>query len=528
MDASSISPNWAGLELLDILRYHVNPSLHHTSKTIASCRLVCRAWRSSFYFDSIQIDPDLILECTEGSNRLINQASHLTFSIGDSSSLQWFDSIANPRNSSFASVNFFMLRGTTTDDAEYIYQFLSLKWAHLKSFTFRSNGSLSAEHLGLIAEAIGNTPISLESLSFDINSTEAEGSAALLLSVLRNKTIRELDLSHCALAEDSGNSVIDFIKQNRTITSLNLGHNYDIEYDPIRLREAIATDTTLRELNLDYCPIDESFYQAFEYNSTLISLSTQSATFEGGQLPAIFAALQRNNTLQSLKIGFDSMCEGAPIALGMFLKTNTTLQKLKIGFEDHCALYFGPMFDALTQNPTLTALDVSSVAPNFSKHLACFIEQGRVGIAFRQISIQLSDISKKASRLMRALATLPKLERLNFTSSMLGPNSVDAIADLVEASTSLKKLDLYQCQLGDEGVIRVCAAVARNSTLRHLCFGGDTHKEPVFIAVCDLIAKHTSLECLDFSGSDITADYRPMFEEAIATSCITYVYFSDD
>jgi hypothetical protein len=520
MDVSSVEHSWASAELIDILRYHVNPTLRYAGKTVASCRLVCRAWCSAVDFATLAITPEAIRDNTLSSLDFVKKSRSITFYTGDSSSLEWFRSVATPQNSFFVSLAL-MFPQITEQDSKFVCELLSLKWSHLRSFRIHATELLRADRAPSIAEAIAITPNSLESISFSFCSMTDEVLAILLSALHRNKTVRRLDLSNCALTETSGDAIINFIENNRTITWLNLADNYNLEWNPILLRDAVAFDTTLRELNMSFCRVEDSLYGAFDRNHTLRSFNGNAGAHPGDSLPSIFATLQRNSGLRKLNIGFNSTCDNTATVLGDFFKTNTTLQKLAIQLEGYRELDFNPMFIGLAANSALTSLDVSDFASTYAEHLAIMIENHEGGFLFRTIAIQHSDLSISAPRLFRALALLPRLEKLNFHCSDLGPVAADGLAALVDTSTSLKKLFLFRCGLEDEGLMRLCAAASRNSNLRQLSIGGDRHEEPVFVAICDLIAKSSSLERLDFSGSYIPIKHKPMFDEALARSYIT-------
>jgi hypothetical protein len=518
MSQSGTASDWVCFEIIDILRHHLIPSLHGRKKIIASCRLICRAWRSAFFFADIEITPALILDNAEGLKEMIMMAHNVIFPKAESSSLDWFARIAAAKNPSFVSLQL-MFPHITDDRAKSVCELLDIKWAHLRSLSIATGYGLPPQHVPLLARAVAHTPNSLESLSLASCSIEDHTLEVLLLPLHDSKTLRALDLTSCGLYETSDEVVVNFIKKNRTITSLNLSRNYSLfASQTAQLCDALAVDTTLRELNLSNCSHQDSLYQVFESNHTLTSLISDQTYHPSETLPSIFNSLQHNTSLRMLKIGFDSASDDAPRALGNFFKTNTSLRQLVIRFSHSQQVDFGPMIQGMAGNTTLTALDVSRTCENFAENLADLIENGG-GMALQSLCIRYSIFRTHATRLFQALKRLPSLQRLTIRSQ-LGPESADAVVALVASSSSLRKLSIYEAGLGNQGMIQLCEAAVRNSTLRYLVIGGDEQPTPVNVAVCNLIAKSSSLERLDFRGSYIPIRDKSMFEEALANSRI--------
>eukprot|EP01122_Echinamoeba_exundans_P008088 TRINITY_DN2614_c0_g1_i1.p1 TRINITY_DN2614_c0_g1~~TRINITY_DN2614_c0_g1_i1.p1 ORF type:complete len:590 (+),score=57.44 TRINITY_DN2614_c0_g1_i1:120-1772(+) len=533
MSEAEIAPDWKSLEVLDILQYHVSPALNDRWTDLMACRLVCRAWRTAFPPPRIVVTLELAQSNTDAFRETVKLARKLSFPRAGPTTLEWFARVAleNPKVTSI-SLTFPYF---SVDDAKLLSDILCIKLHHLRSFTLDCPVEPPLEALVAIAQALEDTPNALDSVDFSWCRICYGAASALLSAIVRNKTIRKLDLTACDLAPTSQDFLLNFIKDNQNVTDLCLSSNWQLATPDDgfseKLRDALAKDRTLKVLNLNACRNLDAIGGAFKFNNTLQRLSLGWCKLDPQLISAFFAAIENNRGLRELKVHFDLTCAEAPSALGKFFKSNSTLQTLELNMPCEERIDYGPIFDGLAHNTTLTSLDALYFAANYADQLAEFIEQRAAGgrIALKKIGILYSDISEYGSRLLKALLLLPRLENLDLMRAPPDPDSVEDLVALLQNSTSLTELSLYQSRLGDAGMIRVCAAVAQNSTLRHLAIGGDQHQENVHNAVCDMIVRNSSLITLDYAGTLVPAGLQPNFDQALKASPLTRcdVSFSD-
>jgi hypothetical protein len=536
MEGSEIvKQDWTSLELVDILRHHVSTILYTTRSRSKACRLVCRAWCSAFPPHCVKATPAAIQKHPDELQVILVTTYSVYLPNACSSGVEWLAKALGPNRNLVAL--YLELPGLTEMDASAIATLISVKFARLQSFKLFTGDDPCKPVFRPVADALGDTPNNLRSLDLSNCHLQDFDSAALLVALRGNRTIRRLHLSGRSLSPAGQENLLEFIKENRIVTDLLCSgsqFHHVTDFDS-RLRDVLAADTTLRLLDLKNYKSFAIIFDAFKHNHTLRSLNLLQSLFDAAALSNVFSALRHNQGLQSLSLTVFNPFSAAPTVLGDFFKSNATLKKLDINFgiddadfedREYRYLDFGPMVDGLAQNSTLSCLTLVEFPSVIASHLADLIEHRGGGRAFRKICIQDINSTEYAPRFVSALARLPRLESLNMTWEQPGPDSAEAFVALVERSTTLKKLLIHQCRLGDAGMIRLCAAAAKSPTLRHLSFGGQQFQESVYFAVCDLIAQTRSLQRLEFDESKIPIRYRPMFEEALQGSCISECFLT--
>eukprot|EP01122_Echinamoeba_exundans_P016629 TRINITY_DN848_c0_g2_i1.p1 TRINITY_DN848_c0_g2~~TRINITY_DN848_c0_g2_i1.p1 ORF type:complete len:552 (-),score=44.38 TRINITY_DN848_c0_g2_i1:688-2343(-) len=515
-----ISPDWTSYLLVDILRYHVAPTLYGKTVDAAVCRLVCTAWRAAFVLPHLVVTPELIHNDSEDLKRSVQQARSLKLTEAVSSALQWLTAIATP-GSNFVSLSL-TFPGIFRGEASSLSTLLGVRLPHLRTLKLYSHAAPLFIHFRLIAEALGDTPNSLETLDLAGCGIGDECATALLTALRRNSTIRRLSLSQCGLSRDSHDILLDFMKENRTVTDLILKSNDALleNHDsfPQRFCEVLASDTTLRTLDLSRINVPPQIFDALKQNSTLQELKLVWCQIPAVNLVSLLAALENNRCLRKLTAYADSFDAGAVQAIGKTLKSNTTLQKMHLDGSRFFEVNFGPAFDGLAQNTSLRSLNVDPLNVHSMESLVEFLEQHGAQCSLTKLALYLPETELHIVRVVRALSLLPRLQTLDFKLSPLGPDSAEPLAVMIARTTSLTDLRFSRLRVGDAGFIRLCAAVGQSSTLRRLDVGEDSYGEVVFPHVFDMITRSPALEDLEFSGTLIPVKHKPLFEQAVKSS----------
>jgi len=116
-----------------------------------------------------------------------------------------------------------------------------------------------------------------------------------------------LDLNNCDLREGGGQAIAAVLRENHTLTNLNLADNWLREGGGQAIAAALRENHTLTNLNLGDNWLGEG----------------------GGQ--AIAASLRENHTLTNLNLGDSSLGWGTAQAIAAALRVNTTLTELNLG-----------------------------------------------------------------------------------------------------------------------------------------------------------------------------------------------------
>jgi Ran GTPase-activating protein (RanGAP) involved in mRNA processing and transport len=125
-----------------------------------------------------------------------------------------------------------------------------------------SLNSITEVGASYIAEALKTTR-ALRKLDLESNEIGDKGLQYIAEALITNTTLTELSLRECGLRirEESGPALTEMLQKNKTLRELILSHNEAISDSAASfIIEGLKKNTTLKTLNLIFCSItDEGF-----------------------------------------------------------------------------------------------------------------------------------------------------------------------------------------------------------------------------------------------------------------------------
>ncbi|KAG0361138.1 hypothetical protein BGX24_005427, partial [Mortierella sp. AD032] len=184
-----------------------------------------------------------------------------------------------------------------------------------------------------------------------------------LAEILKNNsTVTTLNLRCNSIGDNGAMALFEALKTNLALTTLDLDDNSIGKNGVMVLSEALKTNLTLTTLNLmsnsigDYGAMAVS--DALKSNSALITLYLSNNSIGDNGAMALSEALKTNSTLITLDLWANVIGESGAAALSGALKTNSALTNLYLYSIDGSGAL--EMFNALKPNSTLTTLNLMS------------------------------------------------------------------------------------------------------------------------------------------------------------------------
>ncbi|KAG0005602.1 hypothetical protein BGZ79_003513 [Entomortierella chlamydospora] len=195
-------------------------------------------------------------------------------------------------------------------------------------------------------------------ITFDWDCSKADLEAFEDALKVSNVSILRLDLRWFqASAASNFRVLVNSLKTNTTLTTLNLKDNSIGKEGALALSQSLKTNTVLTTLNLRNNSIGNegalALLEALKVNATLTTLNSWGNSIGKEGALALSEALKTNTTLTTLDLEANSVGDEGALALSEALKANTTLATLRlrknpIGNEGALALS-----EALKTNPIL-------------------------------------------------------------------------------------------------------------------------------------------------------------------------------
>ena len=224
------------------------------------------------------------------------------------------------------------------------------------------------------------------------------GSLCWANSLATNVSIVDLDISSCSLqiTDQNGPNVINMLKENKVLKSLNLSNNNLGELALLYIAKGLQHNTSLVQLNLSSCALtvtdrsEQALGEMLKTNTTLKGLNMSGNTSLGDTgvkcisegtfvsttlillnlrncgitasgAKYLSQMLSQNRSLQSLDIGANHIGDEGISNIAEALKSNKTLRELLMpycGITDESKVC--TLSEALKTNRTLVKLDLSA------------------------------------------------------------------------------------------------------------------------------------------------------------------------
>lgn len=405
----------------------------------------------------------------------------------------------------------------------------------LKSCDNRNDDERGLRHLDLTCNHIGPLGMQelckmllfdqrLESLLCATNDLGSEG-AAYLANVLKgNYTLRELDLEGNQIGPDAASMLVEQLAENnRTLECINLAWNELGEHGANELADALKKNESITNIRLDGNMIGSggaiSLAKALDYNLTLSSMTLTNNQIEDAGAFAFASALgkptcrlqtvewQENpieaNGLASLA-RVPQLKRNRQFWLGPLLKDICKGQVQSIDLQDRSVgdeeiLLLAEALDELWSPNGCSSSFLSTSS------LASMADDPTIPI--RSLCISGTHLSSR-SLVPLIQVTLPapsRVIRLYLRNCKMEESCiVETIARCLPLSTSLEVLSLVGCGLVERDANLLAQGLERNMTLRRLNLDQNHIGDNGLKEFLRVIGKHPTLTSLAVSNNGIT------------------------
>ena len=173
--------------------------------------------------------------------------------------------------------------------------------------------------------------------------------------------------------------------------------------------------------------------------------------------------------MRSLYIWYTSLDSKCVLILSEILKTNKTIKKLELSFSSLTGV-IKQVSDNLFNNKTLEKLwlsDVTDITDEDITHLSTMLSSNTTLKELELINCNITDngvryicegLTKNQTLTMLRIGYNPQITSV----------STSTIADLIQTTTSLTILDLYNISLNNDDIKTICTSLNKNTTIWRL------------------------------------------------------------
>jgi Ran GTPase-activating protein (RanGAP) involved in mRNA processing and transport len=261
-----------------------------------------------------------------------------------------------------------------------------------------SDTGMTGDELAEIAGVLMVTDSTLRFLDISTNPLKGNSLEHIGSILEHGDSIVELKASKSLGSDDDDmEDVFSHLDENKSLTALDLSHNWIPKNLQIDLADALEFNTSLRSLNLLACrELTDEFLErlgtAMEENKSLTYLGV-SSSFTDTAMKRFCASLQQNSTLLSLNLSCSSSVKTLGEILGDFLEENTTITSLNLSSSTIRNKAGCKLAEAMRTNTTLRELNLDSnyldkeAAVAMGKMLHVNTTLRVLGLSFNQIDV---------------------------------------------------------------------------------------------------------------------------------------------
>jgi Leucine Rich repeat len=263
----------------------------------------------------------------------------------------------------------------------------------LSSIRLNSRYSRLTLGFGVLVETLVRLPV-LRSLNLNYVCVDDAGAEALAILVETSTSLTALYLSMALWKTESGKiAVLDALKVNNSLTSIDLSYNRLLPSGALALAEALEVNTVLTDLNLVSNRLGRAGVQAIgaalSVNNTLTAINLTGNELGLWDAKYLAKALKVNVSLKKLVLANIEISTLGVQAIAAALQVNTVLSELDLsGCRGTCRVGFEALTAALQENASLTSISLAGMTMGSSMSLVgAMADVLRVNTSLNTISL---------------------------------------------------------------------------------------------------------------------------------------------
>ncbi|XP_065894790.1 uncharacterized protein [Dysidea avara] len=331
--------------------------------------------------------------------------------------------------------------------------------------------NLYEEGLVLVCSAIRNRQLLTLNLSGNCITDNVAGELAYVIT--SRGCIENLHLKRCSLKYHAIQMIIAALAQIKSLKYLDLSCN-NMSYADLDVASVVLSNQSLENLNLSHCTLQEGTMSVIvkTINYANLKILNVSGNHVSDATACCMVVLLVN------AVGLHGLCLSQcglqeNVLIRLMRNTNSPLKHLDVSYNaisDDAAKYVA---DLVLKSTMLTHLDLSNC-----------------GLQERGLAL-----------IVKAICKSTMLKYIDLKSNKLNDSLANEIAAFISDNHVLNNLCLSDCDLREEGLLRIVEALERTKLMQHLDISSTliTNKVASKLASTDLLFENSQLNYFNFS-----------------------------
>lgn len=299
---------------------------------------------------------------------------------------------------------------------------------------------------------------------------------------LRKNTLKKLIIPHNKdeVPQTTIKNLFYILERNTSIKILDLCNLGDMYVYSDIIGKLIKTNKYLESLNLGRMIIDvDTICDALNSNYTLKKLNLCGCVIGITEIDCIAKMLQSNSSLEKLHLYEMDMDDSNGLRLlSNALKLNTSLKVISLGeLQNYISEDFIDLLKSLKSNITLTELDIGcNNLEDVDSFANCISELLDVNTTLKKINLSNCQINHSGvTKIAMGLMNNKTLTDLDLRYCKSGNDGAWAIGHLLKHNNTLKNIGLYDNNITDEGVKYIYNGLVENNSLERITFSPEDY-----------------------------------------------------
>jgi len=387
-----------------------------------------------------------------------------------------------------------------------------------------TNTKIELGTINLLIEALKNNT-SLKTLDLSRNNLNSNKIIILLVALTTNKNITNVNVSMNAFDYYVEKYLNELILHNNTITTLDVSYSGIEDSTALIIQKALRDNSTLEHFMCNNCKFTTMgqyvILNAISYNSTLKSFNVKQAdryTFES--FTTLCNIWRKNHQITNIDISSYLFRRTALQSFIAVLDNNKSITNLNIsnlGLEGFTPLQY--IISGLTSD-NLTILNLNSNRQFFVTHESSEViaQFLSTNTSLKELDISYNNISDNAPCIMKALTTNNNtLLNLNIGFNNITDVSAQSIIDMIKTNTTLLTLNL---QYNKVEPLPICDALEHNKTIINfdLLYNNDNYNK--FLLTQSYLLRNRELRNNQFWDPTVYNNFPKSFNEIAVTALL--------
>lgn len=292
-----------------------------------------------------------------------------------------------------------------------------------------------------------------------------------LVENIRNNVVDELAITYGGPPIDFA-EVLKAMEDNHSVTKIWI-FSHKLSLKEIQLLCAVIVKKDIRRFELNGSSLGNDGVMAVadfirDNNTvTILDLKMNQCQDEGAR--ALAAALKVNKKVTDLDISFNDIGQGGALALVDLLKTNQHIAKLTMGYNNLEAKARKGIVETLTSNVTLTHVSMNGTNLSGQDLGAEVLKLIQVNATITYLSFADCGLGPNDVKgIAEAVKANRVLKNLSLYANEFGTEGCKAFGELFAVNNVLKEIDISDCKIDSEGIQLICEGLKKNSVINTL------------------------------------------------------------